>query len=101
MVAELQNKNSHWYMFFENVKKNNEKVVLLTTGWRSAPSTANILFEIFQNKRRLFQFYMQGQKEIALTQCCLFFGGLVLKMGISVFHLFLEYSDDDKYTPTC
>lgn len=47
MVAELQNKNSHWYMFFENVKKNNEKVVLLTTGWRSAPSTANILFEIF------------------------------------------------------
>lgn len=34
-------------MFFENVKKNNEKVVLLTTGWRSAPSTANILFEIF------------------------------------------------------
>lgn len=34
MVAELQNKNSHWYMFFENVKKNNEKVVLLTTGWR-------------------------------------------------------------------
>ena len=44
MVAELQNKNSHWYIFFENVKKNNEKVVLLTTGWRSAPSTANILF---------------------------------------------------------
>jgi len=50
MIVELQNKDSQWYIFFENVKKSNEKIVLLTTGWRSAPSTANILFENFSKK---------------------------------------------------
>jgi hypothetical protein len=50
MVVELQNKDSQWNIFFENVKKSNDKIVLLTTGWRSAPSTANILFEIFSKK---------------------------------------------------
>lgn len=50
MIVELQNKDSQWYIFFENIKKSNEKIVLLTTGWRSAPSTANILFEIFSKK---------------------------------------------------
>jgi len=50
MVRELENKDSQWYIFFENVKNFNEKIVLLTTGWRSAPSTANILFKNFTER---------------------------------------------------
>ncbi len=43
---ELDNPNSNWYELFKNAKIFGDNVVLMTTGWRNVPSTANVIFEI-------------------------------------------------------
>ena len=43
---ELQAPDSDWRRLFEGALAAGEQVVMLTTGWRNVPSTANVLFAI-------------------------------------------------------
>jgi len=43
---ELLDPSSDWRGLFEHARAHDESVVLLTTGWRNVPSTANVLFGI-------------------------------------------------------
>lgn len=42
----LDSPDSHWIRLFVRAKERGENVVLMTTGWRNVPSTANILYNI-------------------------------------------------------
>lgn len=46
MCDELDRPNSQWSDLFRNAKTYSDNVVLMTTGWRNVPSTANVLYEI-------------------------------------------------------
>lgn len=46
LSKELDNPISHWSDLFKNAKICGDNVVLMTTGWRNVPSTANVIFEI-------------------------------------------------------
>lgn len=37
---------SHWRKLFTTARGNGDNVVLMTTGWRNVPSTANVLYDI-------------------------------------------------------
>ena len=45
LCEELDTPNSQWSNLFENAKACGDNVVLMTTGWRNVPSTANVLYE--------------------------------------------------------
>ena len=42
----LDDTSSHWRKLFETARANGDCVVLMTTGWRNVPSTANVLYDI-------------------------------------------------------
>jgi hypothetical protein len=42
----LDDPGSHWRRLFATAKANGDNVVLMTTGWRNVPSTANVLYDI-------------------------------------------------------
>lgn len=42
----LDSPDSHWRRLFIRAKEEGDNVVLMTTGWRNVPSTANILYDI-------------------------------------------------------
>lgn len=46
LAAALDDAGSPWRIMFERAGRHGEQVVMLTTGWRNVPSTANVLFEI-------------------------------------------------------
>jgi len=46
LAAALDDMASPWRQMFEHAGQHGEQVVMLTTGWRNVPSTANLLFEI-------------------------------------------------------
>ncbi|MEY8200143.1 MAG: hypothetical protein RPS47_12945 [Colwellia sp.] len=43
---ELDLPNSHWRKMFETAKSDSGNVVMMTTGWRNVPSTANVIYDI-------------------------------------------------------
>jgi hypothetical protein len=46
LCGELDKPESQWLSLFQNAKLAGENVVMMTTGWRNVPSTANVLYEI-------------------------------------------------------
>ncbi|MNF79245.1 hypothetical protein D3C84_614540 [compost metagenome] len=46
LCAELDAPDSQWSSLFRNAKSCGDNVVMMTTGWRNVPSTANVLYEI-------------------------------------------------------
>jgi hypothetical protein len=44
--TQLDDPYSHWARLFLSAKASGDNVVLMTTGWRNVPSTANVLYEI-------------------------------------------------------
>ncbi len=46
LCAELDNPLSSWSCLFRQAKEAEESVVMMTTGWRNVPSTANVLYDI-------------------------------------------------------
>lgn len=46
LERQLDDPASHWARLFTNARKLNDNVVLMTTGWRNVPSTANVLYDI-------------------------------------------------------
>lgn len=42
----LNSPDSHWSRLFRTAKEHGDNVVLMTTGWRNVPSTANVLYEM-------------------------------------------------------
>lgn len=46
LCGELDRPNSQWSCLFRNAKGCGDNVVMMTTGWRNVPSTANVLYEI-------------------------------------------------------
>lgn len=46
LCAELDRPESQWSYLFQNAKNCGDSVVMMTTGWRNVPSTANLLYEI-------------------------------------------------------
>lgn len=46
LCAELDAPDSQWLSLFRNAKSCGDNVVMMTTGWRNVPSTANVLYEI-------------------------------------------------------
>jgi len=44
--AQLDEPESHWARLFRTAKASGDNVVMMTTGWRNVPSTANVLYEI-------------------------------------------------------
>lgn len=46
LSRSLDDTSSHWRKLFETSKESGESVVLMTTGWRNVPSTANVLYDI-------------------------------------------------------
>lgn len=46
LCEELDSPSSQWSDLFKNAKKCGDTVVMMTTGWRNVPSTANVLYEI-------------------------------------------------------
>ena len=46
LSQSLDSPNSHWSRLFKSAKSNCDSVVLMTTGWRNVPSTANVLYDI-------------------------------------------------------
>ena len=46
LERHLDDPASHWARLFTNARKLNDNVVLMTTGWRNVPSTANVLYDI-------------------------------------------------------
>ena len=46
LYVELDNPRSQWTTLFQNAKASGDCVVMMTTGWRNVPSTANVLYDI-------------------------------------------------------
>lgn len=46
LFDELDKPESQWLSLFQNAKIAGDNVVMMTTGWRNVPSTANVLYEI-------------------------------------------------------
>lgn len=46
LCTELDDPCSKWTALFQNAKASGDCVVMMTTGWRNVPSTANVLYEI-------------------------------------------------------
>ncbi len=46
LCDELDRPDSQWSNLFRNAKACGDNVVMMTTGWRNVPSTANVLYEI-------------------------------------------------------
>jgi hypothetical protein len=46
LYAELEDPCSQWTALFQDAKACGDCVVMMTTGWRNVPSTANVLYEI-------------------------------------------------------
>lgn len=46
LCGELDRPNSQWSNLFQNAKACDDNVVMMTTGWRNVPSTANVLYEL-------------------------------------------------------
>jgi hypothetical protein len=46
LCKELDTPDSNWLNLFQKAKSCDDRVVLMTTGWRNVPSMANILYEI-------------------------------------------------------
>lgn len=46
LCDELDRSDSQWSNLFKNAKACGDNVVMMTTGWRNVPSTANVLYEI-------------------------------------------------------
>jgi hypothetical protein len=46
LCGELDRSDSQWSNLFRNAKACGDNVVMMTTGWRNVPSTANVLYEI-------------------------------------------------------
>ncbi|MBN0502509.1 hypothetical protein JTM44_35035, partial [Pseudomonas aeruginosa] len=46
LCGELDRSDSQWSCLFRNAKACGDNVVMMTTGWRNVPSTANVLYEI-------------------------------------------------------
>jgi hypothetical protein len=46
LCGELDRPDSQWSNLFRNAKTCGDNVVMMTTGWRNVPSTANVLYEI-------------------------------------------------------
>ena len=46
LCGELDRPDSQWSNLFRNAKACGDNVVMMTTGWRNVPSTANVLYEI-------------------------------------------------------
>ena len=46
LSQEIDNPNSSWRLLFNEANAKQQDIVLMTTGWRNVPSTANILFEM-------------------------------------------------------
>lgn len=44
LCSELDNPDSQWSYLFQNAKACGDNVVMMTTGWRNVPSTANVLY---------------------------------------------------------
>lgn len=44
--TQLDDPESHWARLFHRAKASGDSVVMMTTGWRNVPSTANVLYEI-------------------------------------------------------
>ena len=42
----LDSPSSHWSRLFCHAQERNEAVVMMTTGWRNVPSTANVLYDL-------------------------------------------------------
>ncbi len=46
LYAELDDPCSQWTALFQDAKVSGDCVVMMTTGWRNVPSTANVLYDI-------------------------------------------------------
>ena len=46
LERQLDDPASHWARLFNCARELNDNVVLMTTGWRNVPSTANVLYDI-------------------------------------------------------
>lgn len=46
LSSALDDVRSDWRTMFETAKTGGDQVVMMTTGWRNVPSTANIMFDI-------------------------------------------------------
>ncbi len=46
LARQLNDPASHWMRLFTSARENDDNVVLMTTGWRNVPSTANVLYDI-------------------------------------------------------
>lgn len=45
LCGELDMPDSQWSCLFQNARASGDNVVMMTTGWRNVPSTANVLYE--------------------------------------------------------
>lgn|GEM_PF-567107 len=45
LADQLDDADSHWSRLFRGALERDENVVLMTTGWRNVPSTANVLYD--------------------------------------------------------
>mgnify|MGYP000297465744 CR=1 FL=1 len=59
LTAALDDAASPWRRMFERAGQHGEQVVMLTTGWRNVPSTANVLFEIVVEQVNFKLAYLQ------------------------------------------
>ncbi|WP_009408087.1 hypothetical protein [Pseudomonas bharatica] len=46
LTQQLDDPGSHWSRLFHQARAEDENVVLMTTGWRNVPSTANVLYDL-------------------------------------------------------
>lgn len=46
LEAQLDDPLSHWARLFSDARDHGDNVVMMTTGWRNVPSTANVLYDI-------------------------------------------------------
>ena len=46
LEAALDDPSSAWRTMFETAMTNGDQVVMMTTGWRNVPSTANVMYDI-------------------------------------------------------
>lgn len=58
LYAELEDPCSQWTALFQDAKACGDCVVMMTTGWRNVPSTANVLYEIVVEAVNLKLAYM-------------------------------------------
>ncbi|MEN5090842.1 hypothetical protein ABE458_09145 [Pseudomonas protegens] len=46
LCEQLDQPQSHWARLFRSAKASGDNVVMMTTGWRNVPSTANVLYDL-------------------------------------------------------